>query len=575
MSIIENPLFVTAVEGIALRAEFRDQSSNVYIDTGQLSKIKGTDNQIVYGRRGTGKTHLLQAFQSDAKENTLAVFIDLRKTQDAPVSFHGNPEVASTAALKSFQKIISLLGDQYLKYLEELIKSNNYSAEGTPDEVVELVSTLIDYSKGDWHISELVEYSDTRLNEIINTDTNSGNVTLSLGKSPSLGLGLTNEQTGQVKENITQGSKVKGELRISFSKIISTLEEINKLLSLEKTILLLDEWSFISLDLQPYLAEWLKRSFMSSPKFCLKIACIRYQSNFSFNSASSRIGFELNGDIFVGVDLDDILVFDKNKFSVIYFFTKLLFNHLEKAHKILIDPSVNSTRFVNDIFSEKRAFEELIKASEGIPRDFLHMFLSSYRKVQEHPSWSSIGVPAVVDAAKDFYHRDKLMDVPQEHQEIMESLVNEVIKHRKVKAFLVTQRLSNSIALQELMTARLLHRWHIGYAAKKSNVGERYDIYAIDYGAYVDLRETNIGRELDESMFEDEDQYSNQEVPPTVDKRAVRHIVLEEEQLEKYNLILEGAIECPNPQCHTKFSPKQKSYIIKGLCPNCFEPVPK
>ncbi|MEJ8551095.1 hypothetical protein [Bacillus velezensis] len=156
MSIIENPLFVTAVEGIALRAEFRDQSSNVYIDTGQLSKIKGTDNQIVYGRRGTGKTHLLQAFQSDAKENTLAVFIDLRKTQDAPVSFHGNPEVASTAALKSFQKIISLLGDQYLKYLEELIKSDNYSAEGTPDEVVELVSTLIDYSKGDWHISELV-----------------------------------------------------------------------------------------------------------------------------------------------------------------------------------------------------------------------------------------------------------------------------------------------------------------------------------------------------------------------------------------------------------------------------------
>jgi energy-coupling factor transporter ATP-binding protein EcfA2 len=570
MSILDNQLMIRAVEKIALRAEYRDTHNNIYIDTGQLSKLTGDDNQIIYGRRGTGKTHLLQAYQGIVKPGVLSVYIDLRKTQDAPLRPTGDPEIVSLTSLKCFQQIILLLTESYQDYLDGLIKSSEYTARRTPDEILELLARLVDLSKGEWYPTELLEHSDEKSHEVTDSSSNGINVKTVLSKTPSLELGFSNTDTTQSKGSSATNIKVKGELRLPFTKIISTLEEINDSLSLNRTVLLLDEWSSLALDLQPYLAEWIKRSFMSSPNFTIKVACIRYRSNFSFNSQATKIGFEVGGDIFVGVDLDDILVFDKNKSTVSYFFARLLYNHLTEAHSILANPEDSQSRFVNDIFSERRAFEELIKASEGIPRDFLYIFTSSFRKAQEHPQWKSVGVPAIVDAAKDFYHRDKMTEAKPELQEIMEILVREVIKHRKVKAFLVPQRLSGSITLQELMTARLLHRWHIGYAAKSGEVGERFDIYAIDYGAYVDLRETSIGRELNESMFEDDYDYAD--VPPTIDKRAVRHIVLDEQLLEKFDQILEGAIECPN--CHTKFSAKQKSYVIKGLCPNCFEHVP-
>ncbi|MFC4778305.1 hypothetical protein ACFO9Q_16020 [Paenibacillus sp. GCM10023252] len=569
MSILKNPFLIAAVEKIALRAEYRDTSPNIYIDNGQISKLNSDDNQIIYGRRGTGKTHLLQAYQSNPKRKTLPVYMDLRKTLDAPVKQESQPEVASIVSLKCFQQIVTILAETYQLYLDKLIRSDEYSIEGTPDVIIDLIARLVDLAKGEWQMAELIEHSDSFAMERSNTDVEGYNGKVIASKSPTLELGISNTSTSQQKENLNTASKLKGELRLPFSKIISTLEEINRNLSLTRTVLLLDEWSTLPLDIQPYLAEWLKRSFMASPKFTLKLACIRYQSNFSFNSQSSKVGFEVGGDIFVGVDLDDILVFDKNKSAVTYFFARLLYNHLTDAHSILADPEGNQSRFTNDIFSERRAFEELIKASEGIPRDFLYIFTSSFRKSQEHPTWKSIGVPAIVDSAKDFFHRDKLRDAKPELQEIMETLVREVIKHRKVKAFLVPQRLSSSITLQELMTARLLHRWHVGYAAKSGEVGERYDIYAIDYGAYVDLRETSIGRELEESMFED--QYDVGDVPPTIDKRAVRHIVLDEQLLEKFDQILEGSIECP--KCSTRFSAKQRSFIIKRLCPNCFEHV--
>lgn len=570
MSILKDLSLITAVEKIALRAEYRDTSPNIYIDTGQISKLNSDDNQIIYGRRGTGKTHLLQAYQLNPKHKVLPIYLDLRKSLDASVRHETQPEVASTISLKCFQQIVLLLAEAYQIYLEKLIKSDVYSAERAPDEILEMLARLVDLSKGEWQMAELVEHSDAYAMERSDTTIDGFTGRVVISKVPTAEVGVSNSSTNQNKENLSSMSKLKGELRLPFAKIISVLEEINRGLSLARTVLLLDEWSSLPLDIQPYLAEWIKRSFMASPRYVLKLACIRYQSNFNFNSQSSKVGFEVGGDIFVGVDLDDILVFDKNKSAVTHFFARLLYNHLTDAHSILANPELNQSRFINDIFSERRAFEELIKASEGIPRDFLYIFTSSFRKSQEHPSWKSVGVPAIVDSAKDFFHRDKLRDAKQELQEIMEGLVREVIKHRKVKAFLVPQKLSSSITLQELMTARLLHRWHVGYAAKSGEIGERYDIYAIDYGAYVDLRETNIGRELEESMFED--QYDTADVPPTIDKRAVRHIVLDEQLLAKFDQILEGSIECP--KCHTRFSAKQKSFIIKRLCPNCFEHVP-
>ena len=65
-----------------------------------------------------------------------------------------------------------------------------------------------------------------------------------------------------------------------------------------------------------------------------------------------------------------------------------------------------------------------------------------------------------------------------------------------------------------------------GYA-NKDNPGERYNIYTIDYGAYVDLIGTSKEPELD--LVERTD---TEVIVPFDDKRSIRRIVLNQEILE-------------------------------------------
>ena len=69
----------------ALRAEnIQDQSYlGLYVGEDALHDIDNLNNQVVYGRRGSGKTHLLKALQEKinndfAASRRIAVYIDAR-----------------------------------------------------------------------------------------------------------------------------------------------------------------------------------------------------------------------------------------------------------------------------------------------------------------------------------------------------------------------------------------------------------------------------------------------------------------------------------------------------------------
>jgi hypothetical protein len=76
-----------------------------------------------------------------------------------------------------------------------------------------------------------------------------------------------------------------------------------------------------------------------------------------------------------------------------------------------------------------------------------------------------------------------------------------------------------------LFDARVLHLVRRGYSAQEEP-GERYDVYVIDYGAYVDLIHTQYapqgilprGTDVDGGGFVD---------VPTQDLRAIRRAVLD------------------------------------------------
>ena len=73
-----NKLFIR----FAKRAEKIDKQSLVetFVDVGPLLSVLSTvDNQILYGRRGTGKTHALVYLSETAKrKGDISVYLDLR-----------------------------------------------------------------------------------------------------------------------------------------------------------------------------------------------------------------------------------------------------------------------------------------------------------------------------------------------------------------------------------------------------------------------------------------------------------------------------------------------------------------
>jgi Cdc6-like AAA superfamily ATPase len=68
--------------GISRRAESVDRKTLVktFVDIGPLfTVLSSRDHQIVYGRRGTGKTHaLVYLVERESAKKSAAVYIDLR-----------------------------------------------------------------------------------------------------------------------------------------------------------------------------------------------------------------------------------------------------------------------------------------------------------------------------------------------------------------------------------------------------------------------------------------------------------------------------------------------------------------
>jgi ABC-type branched-subunit amino acid transport system ATPase component len=64
---LRNPALASAVSKIQMRAEHEtveESLASIYVDNGLLLRMENRSSQILVGRRGTGKTHLLLALRA-------------------------------------------------------------------------------------------------------------------------------------------------------------------------------------------------------------------------------------------------------------------------------------------------------------------------------------------------------------------------------------------------------------------------------------------------------------------------------------------------------------------------------
>ena len=522
--MIQDQLLMAAVSKIFQRSERQEdveKLNGTYVDVGLLPQLNNQNHQVFYGRRGTGKTHIMKVLQNElSKSNDIVVYIDCR-TLGSTDQFSDPNAPMQKRCLSLFRDILLCVYHEILEYIVEHPNANFEKAFTAADELSNIITDPVK----------------SFITEKLTTETS---LTQSVSITSAIGVEASNEGIKGTANTGKDRSVEEGQQRsaqysvISEDKVIfpELQRAIKQVLELADTRLyiLIDEWSSLPLDIQPFLAEFIKRGVLPLTIATVKISALEYRCRFSVTSTNGILGFELGADIATALDLDDYFVFDRNPDHIVNIYAEVLMKHIssELPFNYLKDKvGINTPQqFYSKMFTEGSVFRELARASEGVIRDLINIFTQAYFHAQRRGR-TNIDKQAVVESAQKWFEQDKAQYLDDHLTTVMRRIVDEVIGKRSARSFMLSRELEKNSIIQRLFDARVLHHMRRGYA-DKDNPGLRYNIYAIDYGAYVDLIGTSKQPQIDLGI---PDEAAQDIIVPFDDNRSIRRIILNEEIL--------------------------------------------
>ncbi len=502
------------------------------MDAGPLfALISSNDHQIIYGRRGTGKTHALQYLRARVTEDgAYAVLIDLR-TLGSSGGFYGD-ETISLAERGT--RLMSDVLSQLIEHLTDYALSQADLGGVDLTAAMRLIERLEDAAVD---VRVTGEHEEERETERETEASDEARVSGRVGTN-SLSIDAGIAASSSTSERRAARARVVGVERhhVHFGQVATVLGRLIEAMPPTRLWLLLDEWVAIPPELQPLLADFLKRAVLPVPGATVKIAAIEQRSSFRAGAGPSSLGLELGADIQADVDLDDFMVFDNDADKAKEFFRELLFKHVQAVMGDEgLDAPASASELQRAAFTQRNALDDFVRAAEGVPRDAINILRLAAQRADADP----IAVEHVRAAARRWYLGDKEKDVPDGAKDLLHWIVDKVIGERRARAFLLEQRQRDDVLIGTLYDARVLHVTRRGVAAQ-DRAGVRFDVYAIDYGCYVEL--INTAR-APEGLYETDEEGSWVEVPAN-DYRSIRRAILDlSDFAERQGPLAEGPVE--------------------------------
>jgi hypothetical protein len=582
---------------LALRSEnygrtvsFLDLAADQY----GLSELDTSDWQVIYGRRGTGKTHLLKSFQEFVRQRSLepassqTELIFYFSAHDFRVSEEDLPEASK--ARSYFQVFLDQLSTKILDYVDEITSNasllNRLIGDSTAKrERVEELALRIGLAAqyGD-AVGSLSNGNTTREKTASSARTKksgaSGGVGLGLaasGGSGALSISAKGEAAAEHHEADKAVTTFSEHTHPRFDKVKSLLLSLIDLISVERVFILIDEWPLLDptglTRVQPEFANLLKKIFSGSGRVSVKLATNRFQTRLSYrDDARGMVGLETDADIFEAVNLDHALLQERELQS---FYETMLFKRLcvcSPEFSILmlrpafwkgnsgglkaITPNDVPEGFIETIFRDKTAFVELTKGCEGIPRDFLELFNRLVKKsLYSSDKWTLRQVREAIRESKISSYLSDLEYNSPSYRLLNISLRSIVLKTgRREFSIHIDDYNTFSVILEVLLEKRIIHEYPVARIPDEHR--DKFKVYLIDYGYCLDW----VGyyqSDLDSIFGSD-----------TLTYRDIESIRLTERVIES-DAIIVGRRQCPH--CEKFFSPEAKAYVKKKLCPVCFE----
>ena len=489
------------------RAEQLNNATESFAHTIFMDTLKARHNQIIYGRRGTGKTHLLKRLAEEYSSNfkddkTVPIYINgLDLKQQAQVIIERAPAVA----LCYYVEFIKLLTEKLYNFIHSTLDIDFWESflggpqKQTARKAQAIAKDLYEFvQNGEAYFLPLGEASHEvkTLNETL--EKVEGGIHLSLSDPKSIGWKVDVGAKGGI-ENRESGvllKRIQGTVILPFSQVSVKIKELLNLLKNAYLVVLFDEWSSIDnkLDIQPYLADMIKRTFSSTTQIYLKIACIPNRTLLATPITSQNpipIGYEEGDDITADVDLDSVVFLENDLTQFLPFFMTVLKKHMGRKLDWVKEMELSEfDKFITtEVFDKPETFSELCQASAGIPRDFLNLFRdSTLRKVNRQDANQQDASIKLVDirdtAAKLFETKRK--SFPREAKELtlLNKIYRQIIAKNKTYFFLLPEDPLRS-EIEMLWTERLIHKIPAKYYDRETDI--TYIYYQIDYGKCVNL----------------------------------------------------------------------------------------
>ena len=513
----------TALLKLSKRAETYDVKHLVetFVDVGPLfTLLSNPDNQILYGRRGTGKTHILSYLVEKLSDaNELAVQIDMRTIGSTGGIYADNSIPVSERATRLLVDTMLAIHDKILS--EVLEKGNVYNLSVLGPLLDRFAEASVDVA-----VIGVVETQEKASTSKENSMLFSSGAELSPLPKGRLNVSLSDKEIDSME--VIEKRSGNERLRVHFGRVGNELGNLIKQLPNGKFWLVLDEWSEVPLDLQPFLADLLRRTLFPVRGVSIKIAAIEQRCSFRIDDkAAGHIGIEVGADAAASLNLDEFMVFENDAVAAKNFFQQLLYKHV-KAIWENDNFALTPIQLINEAFTQGAAFDEFVRSAEGVPRDAINIIgIAAQKAVND-----KISVPNIRESAKIWYHRGKEKAITSKPtaQALLTWVIEEVIQNKQAKAFLLKVGVKNEL-IDFLYDQRVLHLIKQGVSAQ-DYPGVRFNVYAIDYGCYVDLINTT---KAPKGLFEiDEDSISCYVQVPQTDFRSIRRAILDLEKFDKF-----------------------------------------
>lgn len=486
-----------------------DTYYNCYYKCADKKKIqdlyKQKNHQIIFGRRGTGKTTLFKAlyyytnFGLSANSSTKCVYIDMEDVVPDDNEIRSNDQ--KVVIIETYRKFLGEFLNQLMEFWMNLSSTNHYFDVSYSENEIAIIAKKLEA------LSDLIVYGKKTAtsNTGVEKESESSEKSNDSLLSASIELGAPSDLVSALtKFSFGKGSKKQKIKQVTIQKefvytldVYSIRKQVDSLISafkLDRLIICIDEFTRVDKGLketiQPYIAQLIKDTFFRNPNISVKVSSLWNKTQMQKRQLDGeRVGIELGEDIKRDIDLDTM--FFGNDYSCSFFKNMIVntcllsINNTEEATSHINSKDTLAFRdfIIASLFSDEESFKLMVCGSQGVPRIFGNLLISAINKRVECKK-PKIDAQIVYECIIENSTRDVRRKLPYNDEIVC--AFDDFITNNKTRFILVSvvDYEKHRHNIDGLLANNYMHQ----YPSEKVNrcLRNRYKVYLIHLGNFLE-----------------------------------------------------------------------------------------